>query len=236
MTIELLTFDLDDTLWDVKPTLISAEQTTFAWIQAHCPEAASLYTFDTYKEYKRQITQSYPHMAHKLSQLRKDILRRVFLQTRLTRDEAQALAEQAFEVFYHARSQVTLYPHARTVLSSLSKRYPLCAITNGNADLGIIGLDDVFHHHIKADDFDAPKPAPDMFEAALAHHQVRACNTVHIGDHPEQDIHAAKQLGMRTIWMNSQNACWPNDIPKADVDITDLKQLPDAITELANKA
>ena len=33
--INLITFDLDDTLWDVRPALIKAEQAQNVWLQQH---------------------------------------------------------------------------------------------------------------------------------------------------------------------------------------------------------
>ena len=36
--LRLVTFDLDDTLWDLRPVLIRAEQELAAWAGDHCPE------------------------------------------------------------------------------------------------------------------------------------------------------------------------------------------------------
>ncbi|MDA0630486.1 MAG: HAD family hydrolase, partial [Proteobacteria bacterium] len=37
--IQCITFDLDDTLWDVRPALQKAEQAQNAWLDEHYPAA-----------------------------------------------------------------------------------------------------------------------------------------------------------------------------------------------------
>src|SRR5690606_42111020 len=58
--------------------------------------------------------------------------------------EARQEAEKAFAIFHQARNQVTLFPDVRAVLEVLAQHYQLGALTNGNADLKLIGLDDLF--------------------------------------------------------------------------------------------
>jgi FMN phosphatase YigB (HAD superfamily) len=48
-----------------------------------------------------------------------------------------------------------------------------------------------------------------MFEQALAIAKVAPHETIHIGDHPIQDIQAAKDVGMKTIWVNWMSQTWP---------------------------
>ena len=37
MSIECITFDLDDTLWDVEPVILRAEELFYQWLSQHCP-------------------------------------------------------------------------------------------------------------------------------------------------------------------------------------------------------
>ena len=46
-----------------------------------------------------------------------------------------------------------------------------------------------------------PKPAPEMFRAALLHTDVREQQMIHVGDNPIDDIHGAADLGIPTIWV-----------------------------------
>ncbi len=42
MTIELITFDLDDTLWDTAPVIVSAETVLREWLIANAPKVGAL--------------------------------------------------------------------------------------------------------------------------------------------------------------------------------------------------
>ena len=82
-----------------------------------------------------------------------------------------------------------------------------------------------------AEDIGASKPHPDMFQAALEQSGVAARQIVHVGDNPEHDIRGAQEMGMYTVWMNSQGEEWPGG-PRADGEIDNLRQLPAAITTI----
>lgn len=235
MALRLLTLDLDNTLWETDPVIVAAERKTHAWINEHCPQAASFYSLEALREYRNQIAECYPQLRFQVSKLREEVLRRVFMQSGVERERAAALAAQAFQVFYRARSEVTLFDGAAEALQQLAAQYPLIALTNGNADLELIGINTLFHAYFTAEQLGAPKPQPDLFQAALQHAGVSAQECIHIGDHQEQDIVAAARLGMKTIWVNLSDAAWAEADVQPDQEITHLSQLPAAVAALAER-
>ena len=86
-----------------------------------------------------------------------------------------------------------------------------------------------------AEEIGASKPHPDMFHAALQCTGVAAHNVVHVGDDPEHDIAGARKVGMHTVWMNARGMAWP-DGPRASREISNLRQLPEAIADIAASA
>jgi putative hydrolase of the HAD superfamily len=128
---------------------------------------------------------------------------------------------------------VVLYEEALEVLQQLAGQYTLGALTNGNADIYKTDAAEYFDFAFLAEDLDASKPAPDMFHAAMEKTGATAGEIIHVGDNPSHDIQAAQQLGMHTIWMNSQSEEWP-DIKKADRDIKSLNKLPMAIESIVD--
>ena len=40
MSIECVTFDLDDTLWHIGPVIARAEKHFYDWLREHCPRIA----------------------------------------------------------------------------------------------------------------------------------------------------------------------------------------------------
>lgn len=230
----VITLDLDNTLWHVDPVIKQAERAMHEWMHTHTPTAARFYTLPALQEYKQQIAECYPNLRHQISQLRREVMRRVFMQAGYDSEQARALAEQAFAVFYKARSQVTLFDGALEALTDLAQDYRLIALTNGNADLAMIGIDHLFDAHLNAEHVGANKPDPALFHAAAKHAQCSTEQLIHIGDHPKQDIWAAQQMGAKTIWVNVMAQTWPASLQPADQTIDHLSQLTTTVALLAS--
>ena len=225
MPIKLITFDLDNTLWHTDPVIIRAEKVQWQWIVKLCPIANSVFTPASLQQLKLQTAKENPELRHKLSFLRFEFLFQLFIQCNIETKQARVFAEQVFAEFLQARNQVELFPGALTLLETLQQDYQVIALSNGNSDLTKIGLDHLFKAHYHAENVERPKPHADMFLAALEHAQVTANESLHIGDHPEQDIEAARQLGFKTVWANVLTQEWPNSFEQADHEITHLDQI-----------
>lgn len=150
------------------------------------------------------------------------------------RDQARRMAELAFDAFYQARSQLTLFDGVDDALSTLKQNFHIAAITNGNADLKLAGFNHYFDSHFNADSHGAAKPAADMFLAALTQANATPEETLHIGDHPEQDIEAAALLGIQTIWYNEKEAEWPLLTIHPTATFSHWSQLVPLVQALAN--
>lgn len=230
--IKLITFDLDNTLWEIDPVIIEAEKSMRSWIAEHVPEAVAHLEMDQLKQVYKNVAQQHPEFIHHPTNFRKKLLYQVFTQASLSHDHAHEMSEQAFAVFYRARNQITPFHQAEAILQQLSKDYSLIALTNGNANLSMIGIDAYFKAHFSSETEGKPKPHSAMFERALSFMGVTAAETIHIGDHPKEDIEAARLLGFHTIWFNEDglqdsNLCQPN------VEIQSLNQLLNAVAQVA---
>lgn len=138
---------------------------------------------------------------------------------------SQALAEEGFEVFYKARSEVTLYDGALQMLSALKQRYKLAAITNGNADLHIIGIAGYFDLIYAADLATPPKPEPDMFHQCLNEWGLSADTLLHIGDNPVTDVTGGHNAGVQTMWFNQYNAMWPDHLKPPHFEVQSVRDI-----------
>ena len=231
MTIKVVTFDLDNTLWDVEPALLRAEQVQKDWLSLHRPGAMDSYDHASLWEFKKSVWQRHPHLLHHVSQMRIQMLYELQIAAGYSEQQAHSGAREAFDVFLRERHQVVLYEEALEVLQQLAQRYTLGALTNGNADIYKTDAGEYFDFAFLAEDIGASKPQPDMFHAALERAGVEPRQIVHVGDNPEHDIQGARSVGMYTVWMNSQGEEWPGGEP-ADLEIDNLRQLPGAITRL----
>ena len=63
---------------------------------------------------------------------------------------------------------------------------------------------------------------------------VSPAQTVHVGDHPITDVTGANLAGLGSIWIEGFYETNDFNLPsmKADVNVQDLKEVPNAITEL----
>ena len=158
MTLKLITFDLDNTLWHTDPVIVKADQVQWQSIVSLCPEAKTLYTADTLKQLTVKVANEKPELKHKLSLLRQEILYQFFIQCGFNKAQADHHSQQVFADFLNARNQVELFPGALELLQTLQSNYQVIALSNGNADLTKIGLDSLFNAHYHAENVARPKP------------------------------------------------------------------------------
>jgi len=74
------------------------------------------------------------------------------------------------------------------------------------------------------------KPDPDIFKKDLNRLHVLPEQSVFVGDHPINDVQAAKSLGMTGVWKKDPQ--WEKVV--ADYTISDLKELPFCIKALTS--
>jgi putative hydrolase of the HAD superfamily len=224
MSIRLITFDLDDTLWDVTPVMHSAEAALRDWLAAEAPRLGPV-PIEHLWAIRARLLQADPGLKHRLSELRRRILLHALLDAGYAQGEADDLAELGFQVFLAARHQVQLFPEVHPTLERLAMHYTLGVITNGNADVRRLGLADYFRFALCAEELGIGKPDPHPFQTALRHAGVDAGQAVHIGDHPGDDIAGAQAAGLRAIWFNPQGKAWEGEqLP--DAQIRGLAELP----------
>ena len=233
MTLKLITFDLDDTLWPVKPVLLRAEQIGYDWLKTQHPEIAAQHSLDQLHARRFALLKAEPDLQHNLTALRKKALHQLFLDAGHPHLEATQHSEAAFSVFHAARNDVTLFPQVRDILEQLAQHYTLGSLTNGNADLNRIGLGDLFAFQHSAESVGRRKPEPDIFNAALLSAGVQPHEVLHIGDHPHEDVQAARDHGWHAAWANLLGRQWPESLQAPDYVLEHWNELP-ALVERVN--
>lgn len=219
--IRAICLDLDDTLWDLGPVIGRAEQALQAWFAQRYPRVTQRYGIEDIRELRRRIEARHPGQGHDLALLRQATF------TQVARDcgYPESMGEAAFAAFQQLRNQVTLYADVRPALARLARRLPLVALTNGNADLGVIGLRHYFCAVLGAADLGVAKPDPRAFEAVCARLSLRPADIVHAGDHPRHDVAGARAMGMTAVWVNRGHHAWPDGMAPAEHVVRDLGQL-----------
>lgn len=225
--IKAITLDLDDTLWPIWPTIARAETQLTDWLADRAPATVALLALPDMKRQIRAETEAaHAHLAHDLGVLRREAIR---LALRRAGDDP-ALAEPAFEVFLDARHQVDLYADALPALEALSARFPLVALSNGNADIARVGLGRYFKGALSAREFGVGKPDPRIFHAAAALAGVASEDTLHVGDDAHLDGVGALGAGMQVAWVNRAGHDWTHAPHQPHLTVADLQALVDHLT------
>ena len=219
--IKAISLDLDDTLWPIWPTIDRAEKMLHRWLSDNTPMAAALFSSPSaLREIRDYMATNRPELKHDLSAIRRESIRLALYRA----GENPLLAEQAFEVFFAERQNVTLYEDALPALKYLAARFPLVSISNGNADLHRVGIGGLFRASISAREFGVGKPDPRIFHAAAGAVDLRPEDILHVGDDATLDALGAMNAGMQAAWVNRSDFLWPHDT-QPHVMLTSLADL-----------
>lgn len=223
--IRAITLDLDDTLWEIGPVIRRAEAALWDWLDANFPRISERWDSARLLELRESIAREHPRRAHDFRFLRHSVLEHIAVDSGYSAE----LVAPAFSVFNEWRNAVQCYPDVFPALETLSDRYTIVAVTNGNADLQSIGLRHHFDDVVTAVDVGAAKPEPVIFEEAVRRAGVTPAETLHVGDHPEIDVVGAGEAGLRTAWMNRNGHEWPSHLPLPDLTIGSVSELLEAL-------
>jgi len=200
-----ISLDLDDTLWPIWPTIERAERVLHEWLLREAPKTADLLlTPGVLRELREAAAKERSDLAHDLSALRRESIRGALRRA----GEDPALAEPAFDVFFAERQRVTLYDDALPALKWLSERYPLVAVSNGNADVHRTGVGRWFRTAFNAREFGSGKPHAPIFRAAAASVGLLPKDMLHVGDDAALDVVGALDAGMQAAWLVREERPW----------------------------
>ncbi len=217
MTIKLLSFDLDDTLWPVFPTLKAAELKTYDWLQEEAPALTERYSLRDIASYRVDLFRDNPELQNQIGELRRRSIAELAMQAGMSGGDAALLADRAFDLHYELRQQVTPFPQVRETLARLSQDYQIVAITNGNADIFATELGEFFLFSISAESEGVSKPERKIFSKArqraeqVTGESLSAESVLHIGDSLLHDVQGARQAGFRAVWLQHHTLVAPEE-------------------------
>lgn len=206
--IRAITLDLDDTLWPIWPTIERAELVLRGWLRPQAPATVALLEQpERARAVRARVVQARPDLAHDLSAVRREFIRAALTEA----GDDPALTDGGFDVFFAERQRVELYDDALEALEYLAARHPVVALSNGNANLEVIGIGRYFRASISASEFGVAKPDPRIFHAAARHLSVEPAEVLHVGDDATLDAQGALGAGMQTVWINRAGTAWPHE-------------------------
>lgn len=247
-SLDALTFDLDDTLWDNRPVMERAELGHYDWLddaleseldasiveqlRSDLGRYGKRFPLEAYVERRLSMAQRHPLRRGDFTWLRERALVELLEEFGLPRSAAYVWAAAAMERFLALRHELRPYPEVEEMLDSLRARYALAAITNGNADLKRLELASHFPVVIAAGELLAPKPDARPFLAALARLGSTPSRAMHVGDSWREDVLPALRLGMRVAWIDKHDER-TTSLPVGVYRLAHVRDLPALLDSLA---
>ncbi|MFC3393497.1 5-amino-6-(5-phospho-D-ribitylamino)uracil phosphatase YigB [Brenneria rubrifaciens] len=199
--VRAITFDLDDTLYDNYEVIRRTERESVSFLQHYHPALRDFQLVD-FKHLRNELRSREPDIYHDVTEWRRRTVLQVMLNAGLQADEAVAGAKAAMEDFARWRSQIDVTQETHRTLAALAERLPLAAITNGNAEPHLFGLDHYFTFILRAGPHGRAKPFYDMYHLAAEKLDLPLNQMLHVGDDLTTDVAGAVRCGMQACWIN----------------------------------
>ena len=138
--IKLITFDLDDTVWPNHKVIVDAEKALWSFLMIKVPQVKDQLNEDNINRIRVELVEKNNSLKFNLTKFRKEVVKALLLELGLDENEAIYYSNESFNEFFKVRNKVQLYKDAKTVLKRLHRKALIGSLSNGNADLEIIGI------------------------------------------------------------------------------------------------
>jgi len=203
--ISALTFDLDDTLYDNREVILRTEKEALTFVQNYPPALKTLENKEFHR-LRQALRQTEPEIYHDVTEWRRRAVEQAMLNAGLSAAEAALGAEASMAHFAQWRSRIDVPQETHDTLAKLAEKWPLVAITNGNAQPELFGLGDYFEFVLRAGPHGRSKPFNDMYHLAAEKLSLPLGEILHVGDDLTTDVAGAIRCGMQACWIKPEKA------------------------------
>ncbi len=196
--IKLLSFDLDNTLYDNWPVIKLAEAKSQAFLQAEFLIQKQDFDYQRFVEYRHEVltaekqgNSTQRSQYDNLTLLRQNVLMKFCNSL----SNAEQIAAQALEIFLDYRNRVPLAKEIMSMLRELRESFEMVSVTNGNCDASQLELADFFTRNYSPTQGYRAKPHPEMLNQVIENFNLHPDQVLHIGDRLDSDGLAAQQAG-----------------------------------------
>ena len=115
--------------------------------------------------------------------------------------------------------RLQLYPYVKRVFNELQIKYRLALISDAQScyalpEIQAVGLENYFESIVISSRYGFRKPDPRLFQKTLDNMQLASSEVILVGNDMFRDIYGAQALGIKTIYIDS------NQGAKSDKDLT----------------
>lgn len=195
---KLISFDLDDTLYDNHEVIRLAEKQCVDFLS----QAAELQlSVQDWQQWKQDILKRDPIFCENVTAWREQTIRELLKFYGKSAVEIERISTVTMAHFMDYRHRIDVPPQSIEILNQLKRRYPLVAITNGNVNPHKIGLDQfdaVFCGGVQG----RAKPHSDLFQQTATQFNVALHEILHVGDNLITDVQGSIEAGCQAVWLN----------------------------------
>jgi HAD superfamily hydrolase (TIGR01549 family) len=234
MLLEVVLFDLDDTLHDDTSAFQSAAEEVAHEIAAeHGIDALALkaaYVAEAEGFWHRL---SPDHLKLKLSGLREQLWGRALAEVGLRSEELARSSAERYDRY--RKKYFELFPGTRNVLRTLrAKGMKLGLLTNGFAEthrekIALLRIGELFDAIFIADEVGMIKPDPLLFAHACTTMASAPARGAMVGDRYDRDIRGAIEAGLYTVWLNVRDESVPQGAPPPSQICRSIVEVPSAL-------
>lgn len=222
---KLISFDLDDTLYDNSDVIRRAEQQCVDFVS----QAAQLsLNLQDWQQWKQRIFQRDPIFCENVTAWREQTLRELLGFHGKSAVEIERISTATMQHFMDYRHRIDVPSQSLEILNQLKTRYPLVAITNGNVNPNNIGLnqfDAVFCGGVQG----RAKPHSDLFQQTATQFNVALHEILHVGDNLITDVQGSIEAGCQAVWINLSEKSFDEFEEKTVLPTVEINDLPELL-------
>jgi putative hydrolase of the HAD superfamily len=222
----VVSFDLDETLWEFRPMMDGALRRTIERLEERVPALRGTLTVEVLHAYRAELEGvggTYEEL--RLESFRRALEHRGVVEEGLPRWMVDVwMAERVFSVVLH--------PDVEPEMDRLERAgHVLGAITNGNFPVEKLDVARRFRFVVHAERVGELKPAaaPFLHAAELAGREPE--RWVHVGDDLDTDVAGAQACGMKAVWINRSGRELPEGY-EPDAELPSLAGLAELVARL----
>jgi putative hydrolase of the HAD superfamily len=201
--IKAISFDGDMTLWDFDKVMRNSLAHALAELRARLPgRSCADLTVDRMIEIRNTVAEELKGRRDALERIRLEAFRRTIA---TVGSDDQELAAHLNSIYLeHRFADIELYPDVLPLFDSITSRYVLGLVSNGNSYPERCGLRSHFRFVILAQNIGVEKPDPAIFQQVCREACCSPEQLMHIGDSLVTDVAGARRAGLVSVWLNRE--------------------------------
>jgi putative hydrolase of the HAD superfamily len=210
MTIKGIVFDLYGTLIDIETDesmeeiyRAIAHYLTYHGVYLHRWEVRERY-YRIMKQQKEARGEEYPEID--VEAIWNEFLMQEGIRSELIRGQLAKVIAHIYRAI--SRNRLQLYPDVKRVLNELQAKYRLAIISDAQScyalpEIRAVGLEGYFDPIVISSHYGFRKPDSRLFQRALDKLKLKPAEVIWVGNDMFRDIHGAKQVGIKNIFIDS---------------------------------